>query len=162
MKNIPSLPYKGSKRKLASRIVDIFPKARTFYDLFAGGGAVTSAALMSGKFERYVMNDIIPGLTDFYRDAVAGRYRDRTEWVSREEFMAKCRTDMFIGLLWSFGNDARSYLYGRDIEDYKRAAHEAVVNEDYSRLHALGIDCPPLVGDTLRERRLAWRRFAPK
>lgn len=45
------LPYKGSKAKLADRILDLMPSARNFYDLFAGGMAVTHAALIRNKFK---------------------------------------------------------------------------------------------------------------
>ena len=31
------LPYKGSKNKLARKIVDLFPNRKHFYDLFCGG-----------------------------------------------------------------------------------------------------------------------------
>lgn len=41
------LPYKGSKNKIAERIVDFLPKAKNFYDLFAGGCAITHCAELS-------------------------------------------------------------------------------------------------------------------
>ena len=41
------LPYKGSKNKLAERIVDLFPKADNFYDLFCGGGVKTLLKLLT-------------------------------------------------------------------------------------------------------------------
>ena len=40
------LPYKGSKAKIADRILNLMPSAGTFYDLFAGGMAVTHAAML--------------------------------------------------------------------------------------------------------------------
>ena len=42
------IPYMGSKRKLAHRIVDVIfnrHNSEKFYDLFGGGGAVSFAAL---------------------------------------------------------------------------------------------------------------------
>lgn len=39
------LPYRGSKNKIAKRIVDMLPKATTLVDVFAGGCAITHASL---------------------------------------------------------------------------------------------------------------------
>lgn len=35
------LPYLGSKSKIANDIISLFPPAENFYDLFAGGCAIT-------------------------------------------------------------------------------------------------------------------------
>lgn len=43
------LPYQGGKSKLAEWIIDLFPKATYFYDLFAGGCSISHVALLSGK-----------------------------------------------------------------------------------------------------------------
>lgn len=46
------IPYMGSKRKYAdaliSRIMDLTPHAKYFYDICGGGGAMTFAALQKG------------------------------------------------------------------------------------------------------------------
>ena len=42
------VPYMGSKNDIAEQIIDIVTQARNFYDLFAGGCAVTHAAMRSG------------------------------------------------------------------------------------------------------------------
>ena len=62
------LPYKGSKSKIANEIIDFLPPAKVLYDLFAGGCAITHAAILSGKWGKVVANDIgpWPGL---FRDA---------------------------------------------------------------------------------------------
>ena len=52
------LPYKGSKNSIARWIIDSLPPADTFVDLFFGGGAVTHAALLSGKYQHFIANDI--------------------------------------------------------------------------------------------------------
>lgn len=58
------LCYQGGKGKLADWIIDLFPKATHFYDLFSGGGSVAHAALLSGKFEHVHANDIKKMLKD--------------------------------------------------------------------------------------------------
>ena len=44
MTNRYGVPYMGSKNDIAEQIIQIVPQARNFYDLFAGGCAVTHAA----------------------------------------------------------------------------------------------------------------------
>lgn len=45
------LPYKGSKNKLAERIVRLMPKRTHLMDLFCGGCAVSHAAMVMGKYK---------------------------------------------------------------------------------------------------------------
>ena len=127
------LPYHGSKRRIATRIVDLFPAAPILVDVFAGGCAVTHAALLSGKFDKVIANDLSDAPQLFYYCAKYG-VPEEPRWVSREELFAKKDVDPLIRYCYSFGNDGKSYLYGRDIEPLKRAAHRAVVNGDCSLL----------------------------
>ncbi len=62
------VPYKGSKNRIAKWIVDILPAANTLVDAFAGGCAITHAAIESEKFKRFVMNDINPRNAVVYCD----------------------------------------------------------------------------------------------
>ena len=45
------VPYKGSKNRLAEQLVKRLPPAGTLIDVFAGGCAVTHAAMLTGKYE---------------------------------------------------------------------------------------------------------------
>lgn len=119
------LPYQGSKSKLAERIVALLPKATHFYDVFAGGCAITHAALLSGKFKEVHANDITDSVT-LFKDALEGNL-DKYEperFRSREDFFAEKDENPFVRLVYSFGNDQRTYLYSREIEPYKKAVHE--------------------------------------
>lgn len=126
------LPYQGGKRRIASKIVALLPPAPVLVDVFAGGCAVTHAALESGKFDRVIANDLSDAPELFYRIAKSGGIEQR--WVSREEFFARKDRDPLIRYCYSFGNGGKSYLYAREIESLKRAAHRAVVDEDCSLL----------------------------
>lgn len=42
-------PYMGSKNSIARPIVDFLPRRKNFIDLFAGGCAITHAALLNVK-----------------------------------------------------------------------------------------------------------------
>lgn len=119
------LPYQGSKNKLAKRIVDLLPPAENLYDVFAGGCAVSHAALLSGKFDRVHFSDTNDVVT-LFRNALEGNIPDGSEWISREEFFRRKDTDPYVRVVWSFGNNQESYLYSRKIEPYKTAVHEMI------------------------------------
>lgn len=127
------LPYQGSKRRIATRIVDLFPAAPVLIDVFAGGCAITHAALLSGKFGKIIANDLSDAPELFYYCAKYG-VPEKPRWVSRKDFFTLKDRDPLIRYCYSFGNNGRSYLYGRNIEPLKRAAHRAVVDEDCSLL----------------------------
>ena len=132
-------PYKGSKNFIAQWICDTLPSAENFYDLFAGGCAVTHAALLSGKYEHFYANDIDVA-PQLFRDAINGKYKNETRWISREDFARLKDTDAYVRLCWSFGNNGKYYLYSKEIEPWKKALHYARVLKDFSLLKAIGID----------------------
>lgn len=127
------VPYQGSKRRIAAKIVDLFPAAPVLVDAFAGGCAVTHAALLSGKFDKVIANDLSDAPQLFYYCAKYG-VSEKPRWVSREDFFTLKDRDPLIRYCYSFGSAGRGYLYGRDIEPLKRAVHRAVVDGDCSCL----------------------------
>lgn len=126
------IPYKGSKNKLAERLINLFPKADNFYDLFCGGCAVAHAALLSHKYKTVHINDIEPKVVDLFIRATRGEFKNETRWISHEEFDRLKSSDYLVACLFSFGNDFRSYLYSKDIEPMKKAAHYAILFGDFS------------------------------
>lgn len=134
------LPYKGSKNKLAERIVRMLPRRAHLVDMFAGGCAVSHAAMVLHKFEHVHINDINWMPVQLFVDALAGKYNDDTRWISREDFFRLKDSDPFVAIVWSFGNNMRDYLYSRDIEPLKKAIHYALFYSDYSLGKALGYD----------------------
>lgn len=119
------LPFKGSKSKLAERIVALLPPATHLYDVFAGGCAVTHAALLSGKFKEVHANDITDSVV-LFKDALNGdlaKYEPE-RFRSRMDFFMEKDDNPFVRICYSFSNDQRTYLYSREIEPYKRAVHE--------------------------------------
>ena len=66
-------PYRGSKNAIAPWVVEHLPPAETLVDLFAGGCAVTHAAMLSGKFERFIANDL-GDAPSVFRDAINGEF----------------------------------------------------------------------------------------
>ena len=137
------VPYKGSKNSIAKWIVDNLPRADTFVDLFCGGCAVTHAALLSGKYKKFIINDIDGRVPNFFLECCYGKHtiENHKEWISREDFF-RLKDDIYIALTWSFGNNGIDYIYGKDIEPYKKALHYACFYNDVSLFKDLGIDVP--------------------
>ena len=119
------LPYQGSKNKIAPWVIEYMPKAHTLVDLFAGGCAVTHCALLSDKYEEVIANDITDSV-ELFRDALEGRLEkyEPDRFRTREDFFAEKDNNPFVRIIYSFGNNQRTYLYGRNIEPYKKAVHE--------------------------------------
>ena len=153
------MPYMGSKSGIAEWVISKLPPADVFVEPFAGGCAVTHAAILSGKYKRIIFNDITDS-TQVFLDAIRGRFKDEDRWISREDFKRLKDTDPYVRLCFSFGNDQRAYAYG-DIEPYKRAFHYAVVFQDLDPFKELGIPIPKSVvrSDNRKSRRLSVKRY---
>lgn len=155
------LPYKGSKNLIATKVLEHLPSAPVLVDLFCGGCAIAHAALLSGKFDKVIINDIEGGVSQLFLDAAQGKFKNETRWISREDFFRLRETDSYVRYIWSFGNNGRDYLYSKHIEPYKKALHYAVFFGDFDELHRL---CPLIADDAekalrginyLKQRRIA-------
>ena len=135
------VPYQGNKSRIADIIINILPPGKRLVDLFGGGGAITHCGMLSGKWERFLYNDINPMITGLFMDAVHGLYRDERRVITREDFEALKDSDAYVKYIWSFGNNGSGYLWGKDIEEIKCTA------------------CHALADETLNERRLAYMQF---
>ncbi len=136
------VPYKGSKNKIADKLWQAIPKkgVANFYDLFAGGCAVTHKALENGAFDRYFANDLQGDGLKLFVGAVRGDYANETRWIGRETFKAEKDTNPYVSLCWSFGNNQKNYMYAVELEPWKKALHWARVYGDTSLLKEFGID----------------------
>lgn len=124
------LPYKGSKNRIAKKILDFLPAAPVLYDVFCGGCAVTHAALLSGKYSRVVANDINGIIPHAFETAITGGFRNEDRWISRDDFQKLYKTDPYVAICFSFGNNLHEYCYARELEPYKRALHYAIFWKD--------------------------------
>lgn len=144
------LPYKGSKNKIAKRLIEHLPATETFVDLFFGGGAVTHAAMLSGKYHSFIANDINSALIPFFRDAAAGKYHNEQRWVSHEAYAQLYEADPLVRYCFSYGCGGKCYIYGRAIEPYKRAMHYAIMLGNFSELRRLCPEIAPAAEQTLQ------------
>ena len=132
------MPWQGSKSRIAEWVVDLLPPSHTLVDLFAGGGAITHCALLSGKWERIIANDMTDSMKVFV-DAVRGEFSGYATVATREEFMQS--EDNALRILYSFGNNRTRYLWNDDLAAFKVPAAKM------------------LTAPSLHERRLAYRDF---
>ena len=180
---IPAIPYMGSKRAIAPKIVDYImrkhPECENFYDVFGGGGAISFVAqqydelnVFYNEFDPQVFNlmRLLFG-EKYFSDSVFGNVLPDVcyDWVSREKFVQHLDDDSWYGGLvrcvWSFGNNGKSYLFGKDIEDYKRLAHLIIVFKDVYSLKQLSAMLNVVIPekifdyDSVYKRRIFFSRF---
>ncbi len=101
------LPWQGSKSKIAPWVLDHLPRARTLYEPFCGGCAVTHCAMERGQYDRFVLNDTRPSAA-FFKKCAEGGMRGETRWISREDFFKLKGTDMGPAILRSSLTSGRS------------------------------------------------------
>ncbi len=143
------LPYKGSKNKLAPKIFELFPQKKNFYDLFCGGCAMTHYGMLHNKFEKFIINDINPMCPTLFVDAINGKFKNETRWISREDFLNS--NEPYVKFVWSFGNNLIGYMYSKEIEPWKKALHYARVFDDFSLFEEMGIKLKTASSSELRK-----------
>jgi site-specific DNA-adenine methylase len=167
MKNLYGMPYMGSKTKIALDILKQLPKGERFVDLFGGGFAMSHAAVLSGRYNSVLYNDFNTLLVRLIRDAISGKYNYnnfKPEFVTREMFENLKDVDGYVKYIWSFGNKGDGYLYGKEIEPYKQAAHNFIV---FGKWNNLLNDIVPraynyVTSNAIPQRRLQFCQYAKK
>lgn len=157
------LPYQGSKSKVCEWLFTHIPKTDTFYDVFAGGGAVTDYAIRHKWFQKYYVNDINSLMSKALQMYFTNGFANECRWISREEFFKLKDTDPYVAICFSFGNDLRSYAYAEDVEPIKKAFHYAICFDDYSMLDEyLGEYKIRLKESSIFDRRIELQRYLTK
>jgi len=157
------LPYQGSKKKISKKIIEIikqnFGTDKPIYDIFGGGGAITAECLINGLEVHY--NDLDHAITGMFQKVVS-EDRDylKTLIVSRDEFFKirekenKTIDDELKLLVNSFGNNKITYLYNKDISDFKYNLVIKIINnhntfKDYKKTKTY-LDCISELADEKR------------
>lgn len=154
--------YMGSKNKIVKALIPQLPSAKYFVELFAGGCAMTHGAMLSGKYEQFIANDISDAPSLFQR-AIKGEFRDEKRWISRDDFFALKDKEPYIRYCWSFGNRGATYLYSKEIEPYKKAFWELAVFKNPEPLKEFGFNVDKFLDlSTSYERRIAFRQHLAK
>lgn len=128
------LPYKGSKNTIAEDLVKCMPRGKKLLDACCGGGSVLMAAAMSLRWEKVVGNDLNPatialldavlihkGQIEYEHPPVCTRndFLHSLERIKNGDFTIQDCVNKYCA---SFGNDGKTYLYGKDIEELKITA----------------------------------------
>lgn len=147
------LPYKGSKNTIAEDLVKCLPRGKKLLDACCGGGAVLMAAAMSLRWEKVVGNDLNPatialldavlihkGQIEYEHPPVCTRddFANSLQRIENGDFTIQDCVNKYCA---SFGNDGKTYMYGKQKEEYKLAAEQM------------------LTADTLDQRRKFYRKF---
>lgn len=174
------IPYMGSKRDIAGLIYqtikNLNPNADTLVDLFCGGFAVGEYFLKNGW--RVIANDKNKYVIALLKKIIFEGLDEKKvlEFVTREKFYDVLNNpdkydEWYVGYvmnIWSFGNFQKNYLFGKDVEPYKKAGHELVVNKNSLLIQKLIPHIPQkyidglLQLDTWHKRRLALNRISHK
>lgn len=141
------MPYKGSKNSIAAEIISVLPPAKHFYDIFGGGGAMTHAAALSGKYQYIHYNELNPLICEGFKRVISGRIPDPRQWVTRADFTRLKNEDPMIAICWSFGNNLREYLYAVERGPLKKAWHYLYQYHTDALLRDMEIAGAPLAGE---------------
>jgi site-specific DNA-adenine methylase len=143
------IPYQGSKQEIAHKIFDIINKdfgntndlfatnkTNKIYDLFCGGGAVGYYFYTKGY--NVIMNDFNKSLIDLHIKLHKKEISTDLlyKWIDRDEFFELIKRDDWYGALirqcWSFGNNGKDFLFGKNIESIKKEAHLFLLKNGYN------------------------------
>lgn len=123
------LPYKGSKNSIAERIVQCLPPGKNFLDACCGGGAISHAAYLSGRYASVTGYDINKSIITLLKAVmVEGGKIDYENFplITMEDFYAAKErwgdgnlNDAVIRYIASFGFNGQDYLWGKERLAYK-------------------------------------------
>ena len=111
MKKTFGVLYMGGKNATAENIVSMLPRGRRLLDLFGGGASVTHAALVSGRFEQVVYNDVDPLIVNMLKRLMTEPLSP-LRFVSHDEFKERCKVDPMVFFCWKFPNAKLDYVFG--------------------------------------------------
>ena len=138
------VPYMGSKRGSASKIVSVMrlyqPQATTVYDVFCGGFAISEELIKRGY--NVHASDLNTAVVNLIHETLYGDCKDpqtndsifeHPHFIHRDEFEARNNDDDwfagYVKCIWSFGNNSnKGYLYSPENEQLKEAAHNLIVD----------------------------------
>lgn len=126
------LPYKGSKQAICKWLFKNFPTADNFYDLFGGGGSCTHFACLTGNYKNIYYNELNRNIYQGFKDAIAGKYLTRKEWIDRETFfLNRGKGDLYNDYVFSFNCTGETYICAKDKEELTKAIFIGTMHQNY-------------------------------
>lgn len=108
------ISYQGSKSTIITKIINAFPNAENFYDLFGGGGAVTHAMSLSWKYNTVIYNELNKDLYTLFKDAVNDKFRNEKRWISADYFLENKDKEPYIKYIWCWPVELETYATKRN------------------------------------------------
>lgn len=134
------MPYMGSKNGIVSLIGDVLerhPDKHVFIDLFCGGFAVSHYVLEKRPNTLVLANDknkyTIALLKKVLYEGLPSKVYEFIDRTTFQDILSNPDNyeDWYVGYaqtLWSFGNNQKTYLYGKTVESIKHSIHKALVD----------------------------------
>ena len=160
------LPYKGSKNTIAEDLVKCLPRGKKLLDACCGGGAVLMAAAMSGRWEKVVGNDLNPatitlldavlinkGQIEYEHPPVCTRddFANSLQRIANGDFTIQDCVNKYCA---SFGNDGKTYMYGKQKEEYKLVAEQMLTADTLDQRRKFFLKFLALINDSEDKDRL--------
>ena len=105
------LPYKGSKNKIAKRLIEFIPRTENFVDMMCGGASVSQCIKEHRPETNVHLNDVDEQLIEFLRLIDGNGWHGIEHFISHDEFFRLKDSRFDVSVCFSFGNDRRTYLY---------------------------------------------------
>ena len=174
------IPYMGSKRgsagKIYQAIKNMEPDGKILADLFCGGFAISEYFYKQGW--QVIANDSNKYVIGLLKKVIIEGLPEKvvTKFISRSKFFDVMNNpdkyeDWYVGYVqccWSFGNNQKTYLFGKDTEPSKKAGHELVINKNPELIKKLIPNIPQkyidgiLKQDNWHKRRMALNMVSRK
>lgn len=134
------MPYMGSKNGIVSLIGDVLerhPDKHVFIDLFCGGFAVSHYVLEKRPSMLVLANDknkyTIALLKKVLYEGLPSKVYEFIDRATFHDILSNPdnHEDWYVGYtqtIWSFGNNQKTYLYGKTVEPIKHSIHKALVD----------------------------------
>ena len=149
----PHIPYKGNRAAIAQQLCEAMPPCNHFLDACCGGASVGLTMLAMGKCRELTLNDIYKPTIVLLEALISGHHDidfEHPQAVTRQQFFDSIErinnnhytpNDVATQFCYSFGNNGKSYLYGKDIEDLKCIAQNMIADKTlYNRRMYYGIE----------------------
>lgn len=138
IKMVYPIPYQGSKRKLAPKILEYFPQnVETLYEPFAGSAAVSLAAANASLCRNYYLSDVLPDLVCIWNDIIndpEGLSRRYADLWSSQDTEGK---DVFFEIRNRFNQDGGSaellFLIVRSVKNAVRFNSSGEFNQSMDK-----------------------------
>lgn len=174
------VPYLGSKRRSAGKIFstirNLNPESNTIVDLFCGGFSISEYfykrgwKIVANDKNKYVVALLNKTINEGLNEDIVTKFvsRDRFNEVLDNPDKHEAWYVGYIMCVWSFGNNQKGYLFGKDVEPIKRAGHELVIHKNADLINKLIPNIPKkyiegIVGlDNWHKRRIALSQVSQK